>query len=175
MQAVAPLEKVNDVLSFGKTSSTTGHCWASLPTLRSGAALSSCFTMKKPSSKNTTRITRKNRPAPARRLNQSGFNSSGRSPPSAAPRLWSAASPRHVAALHSRSRDSGTKFEPLRVSAMQGCEEPTPLCNLPRRIAAKAGPPHSHLIAPLAYMMRTSTWRPRSQRPTGLPASRSAG
>ena len=42
-----------------------------------GVRLSSCFTTKKPNLKNTTTITRKNRPAPARRLNQSRFSSSG--------------------------------------------------------------------------------------------------
>ena len=40
------------------------------PILRSDAQLSSCFAKKKPSSKNTTRIARGRRPAPARRLNR---------------------------------------------------------------------------------------------------------
>ena len=60
MQAVAPLEKVMKRFVMRQN---IEHYRAllrtSLPTLRSGAALSSCFTTKKPSSKNTTRITRR--------------------------------------------------------------------------------------------------------------------
>jgi len=69
-------------------------------------------------------------------------------------RASSAASPRQVAPLHSRSRYRGTKFEPLRVAGMQGCEKPTPMQTFvsPEKSRRKARSLRAHKIVQAAVV-----------------------
>lgn len=51
------------VLSYDKTSRTFGQCSKSLPTLQSVGGLKNFFAKKKPSSRNATKITKRNSPS----------------------------------------------------------------------------------------------------------------